>query len=77
MTNKKRPKRAAVSKELVPVRDPLWDSQVQDILSQVHWYTSSSQHAAPEVRRMLNIHAVGRLESLVADMETRLGYTPK
>lgn len=81
MNHKRKARRAHTepSKELVPLHDPLWDSQVANILSQVHYYTRTqgSTPTSPEVRRLIGIDATGRLEKLVTEMEARIGYTPK
>lgn len=66
------------SKELVPLKDPLWDSEVRDILGQVSYYARprNGKPTLPEVRRMVAIDAAGRLEELVDGLEGRIGYVP-
>lgn len=67
------------SKALVPLKDPLWDSEVRDILGQVAYYARprNGKFASPEVRRMIAIDAAGRLEELVDSLEGRIGYVPR
>ena len=77
--SRKHPRRAAPGKELVPIKDPLWDNQVKDTLQQVVYYNrpQGGQPPAPEVRRMIAIHAEGRLQALVAELEVKLGFVPQ
>lgn len=77
--SRKNARRAAPSKELVPVGDPLWDNQIRDTLSQIIYYNRSQggTPTAPEVRRMVAIHAESRLQSLVAELENKLGFVPQ
>jgi hypothetical protein len=74
--SRKTARRAAPSKDLVPVGDPLWDNQIKDTLSQVIYYTRSQGGipTSPEVRRMVAIHAESRLQTLVAELEAKLGF---
>jgi hypothetical protein len=67
-----------MSQELVPTGDKLWDSEVRDILTQVIYFArpKNGKPHSPEVRRMIAIDAAGRLEGLVDDLETRIGYVP-
>lgn len=76
---RKSARRAAVGKELVPIKDPLWDNQVHDTLSQVIYYNRPQEGAlpSPEVRRMVAINAESRLQALVAKLEDKLGYVPQ
>lgn len=75
---RKTARRAAPGKELVPVGDPLWDNQIRDTLSQVIYYNRPQNGVlpAPEVRRIMAIHAEGSLQTLVAELEDRLGFVP-
>jgi hypothetical protein len=67
-----------MSQELVPTGDKLWDSEVRDILGQVSYYNrpQDGELASPEVRRMIAIHAAGKLEKKVAKLEEKIGFVP-
>lgn len=75
-TTRKRPRRAAAGQELVPVRNPIWEERIRDVLRRVAEYsrTNADGYRSPEsVREMVALDSVARLEALIVAENNRLG----
>jgi hypothetical protein len=69
-------RRAAPSQELVPVRNPIWEERVKDVLRRIAEYsrTNADGYRSPApVREMVAVDSAARLEALVAQEHNRLG----
>lgn len=68
-------RKAAPSKELVPIKHPDWDRQVKDVLELVHRYTRTGPNGyqtPPETRRLLAADAASRLHNLTDQLDAKL-----
>jgi len=70
-----RARRKTPSKELVPIKHPVWDHQVKDVLEMVHRYTRTGPdgyRTPPVLRRNLALDAEARLHGLVDQLDKKL-----
>jgi hypothetical protein len=61
---------------LVPVRNPIWEERIKDVLRRITEYsrTNADGYRSPvPVREMVSVDSAARLEALVAQENSRLG----